>query len=210
MAEARVYESPLRAEQVEQTRRRILEAVTALVADETAEELTVPRVAERARVSLRTVYRHFPTREALFDAWADWIERSLRLPLHSYPETLEGLVDMPERLYRVYDEEEPLVRAMLSGRAARDVRQRTRRRRQKAFARALEEATAGLEPAERQRILAVLYLLNSAPAWHAMREQWGLDGAEAGKAAAWAVRVLVDELKRNPDSIKETPKEETT
>jgi AcrR family transcriptional regulator len=210
MAEARAYESPLRAEQLEQTRLRILEAVTGLVADESVDELTVPRVANRARVSLRTVYRHFPTREALFDAWGDWIEQSLKLPLHSYPETLDEILELPERLYRIYDEEAPLVRAMLSGRAAREVRQRTRRRRQKAFERALDEAATGLEPAERQRALAVLYLLNSAPAWHAMREQWGLDGIEAGKAAAWAVRVLVDELRSNPDSIKQTSKEGRT
>jgi hypothetical protein len=44
--------------------------------------------------------------------------------------------------------------------------------------------------------------LISAPAWQAMREQSGLSGAEAGEAAAWAVRVLTDELRRNPDSIK--------
>ena len=37
----------------------------------------------------------------------------------------------------------------------------------------------------------------------AMRDQSGLDGGEAGRAAAWAVRVLTDELRRNPASIKE-------
>jgi hypothetical protein len=36
-----------------------------------------------------------------------------------------------------------------------------------------------------------------------MSDQWGLDGVESGKAAAWAVRVLTDELRRNPESIKE-------
>jgi hypothetical protein len=43
----------------------------------------------------------------------------------------------------------------------------------------------------------------SAPAWQAMRDQWELEGEEAGQAAAWAVRVLTDELRRNPASIKE-------
>jgi hypothetical protein len=46
-------------------------------------------------------------------------------------------------------------------------------------------------------------LLVSAPAWQAMRDQWELEGEEAGQAAAWAVRVLTDELRRNPASIKE-------
>ena len=57
MKEARAYESPLRAEQMEQTRLRILHAVTEVLADPTAEEVTIPLVARRARVSLRTVYR---------------------------------------------------------------------------------------------------------------------------------------------------------
>jgi AcrR family transcriptional regulator len=161
MKEARAYESPLRAEQMEETRRRILRAVTEALADPTTAEVTIPLVARRARVSLRTVYRHFRTREALFDAWA-----------------------------------------------ARVVRKRTRRRRQRQFERAMSELTDELEPKERLRAIAVLYLLVSAPAWQAMREQWGLDGVEAGKAAAWAVRVLVDELNRNPDSIRDVTKEE--
>ena len=54
----------------------------------------------------------------------------------------------------------------------------------------MRELTDGLDPKERRRALAVVYLLVSAPAWQAMRDQWGLDGVEAGKAAAWAVRVL--------------------
>jgi AcrR family transcriptional regulator len=201
MKEARAYESPLRAEQMEQTRVRILRAVTELLADPATEEVTIPLVARRGRVSLRTVYRHFPTREALFDAWAEWVDESLRIHLHSYPERADRLPEFALELYRSYDESEPVVKAMLNSKAARTVRERTRRRRQRQFERAMSELTDGLEPKERLQALAVVYLLVSAPAWQAMREQWGLDGDEAGKAAAWAVRVLTDELRRNPNSI---------
>jgi hypothetical protein len=62
--------------------------------------------------------------------------------------------------------------------------------------------TTSLSPEGRRRAVAVIYLLVSAPAWQAMREQSGLSGAEAGEAAAWAVRVLTDELRRNPQSIE--------
>jgi AcrR family transcriptional regulator len=199
---ARSYESPLRAEQMEQTRRRILGAVADVLASEEAGELTIPLVALRARVSVRTVYRHFPTKEALFDAFAEWAEENLRLVVHSYPESLEALVGMAPELYRAYDENEPLMRALLSKRG-QEIRTRTRRRRLRAFEEAMSGLTARLEPAERRRALAVVYLLVSAPAWQAMREQSGLDGVEAGRAAAWAVRVLTEELRRNPGSIKE-------
>jgi AcrR family transcriptional regulator len=199
----RSYESPLRVEQLEQTRVRILEATTEVLADPASEEVTIPLVAKRARVSLRTVYRHFATREALFDAWAEWVDERLQIHLHSYPESAEQLGPFARELYRSYDESGSLVRAMLTSRAARAVRERTRRRRQRGFNRAMCGLTAGLEPKERARVVAVVYLLVSAPAWQAMREQSGLDGVEAGKAAAWALRVLTEELRRNPASLKE-------
>jgi AcrR family transcriptional regulator len=203
MSATRPYESPLRVEQMEQTRRRILEATTEVLADPASEEVTIPLVAKRARVSLRTVYRHFATREALFDVWAEWVDERLQINLHSYPESADQLGPFARELYRSYDESGSLVRAMLASKAGRAVRERTRRRRQRAFGRAMRDLTAGLEPKERARALAVVYLLVSAPAWQAMREQSGLDGVEAGKAAAWALRVLTDELRRNPASLKE-------
>jgi len=208
MKTAKPYTSPLRADQMEQTRLRILDAVTQVLADPATEEVTIPLVARRARVSLRTVYRYFPTREALFDAWAEWADERLPIHLLSYAETSDRLPDFVRELYRSYDESEPLVKAMLNAKAARTVRERTRRRRQQVFMRAMSELTDQLEPKERLRALAVVYLLASAPGWQAMCDQWGLDGSEAGRAAAWAVRVLTDELRRNPDSIKESKEEE--
>jgi AcrR family transcriptional regulator len=173
-----------------------------VLADDEVEEVTVPVVAMRARVSVRTVYRHFPTKEALFDAFGEWAEENLQLVLLSYPETLEAVRRMAPELYRMYDEREPLIRALLS-RRGQEIRARTRRKRLRTFEKAMREVTEDLGPAERRRALAVVYLLVSAPAWQAMRDQWDLEGEEAGKAAAWAVRVLTDELRRNPASIKE-------
>jgi AcrR family transcriptional regulator len=197
------YESPLRAEQMEQTRLRILEATADVLADEEVDEVTVPLVAMRARVSVRTVYRHFPTKEALFDAFGEWAEEHLQVVLLSYPETLDGVREMAPALYRMYDERAPLIRALLSKRG-QEIRARTRRRRLARFEKAMREVTDGLGSAERRRVLAVIYLLVSAPAWQVMRDQWELDGKEGGRAAAWAVRVLTDELRRNPASIKES------
>jgi len=203
MKSARAYESPLRADLMEQTRGRILEALTELFADPTIWEATIPLVARRARVSLRTVYRHFPTRDALFDAWGDWVEKTLDVRLHTYPEDIEDLPGFVRRLYDTYDRNDALMRALLGSRAARGARERTRRRRKRSFERAMRALTMALEPDDRARAIAAVYLLASAPAWQAMREQWGLDGSEAGRAAAWATRVLLDELRRNPRSIKD-------
>src|SRR5687767_6143087 len=155
---------------MEQTRLRILEATTQVLADPASEEVTIPLVAKRAQVSLRTVYRHFATREALFDAWAEWVDDRLQIHLHSYPDSAEQLGPFARELYGSYDESGALVRAILASKAGRAVRERTRRRRQRGFNRAMRDLTAGLDPKERARALAVVYLLVSAPAWQAMRE----------------------------------------
>src|SRR3712207_3613808 len=57
-----------RDEQRAQTRSRIVRAVAALVAEEHPAAVSVPAVARRAGVGVATVYRYFPTKEALLDA----------------------------------------------------------------------------------------------------------------------------------------------
>ena len=63
-------DTSLRDEQVERTRVRILDAAVALLAGESFTELTIPLVAERTGVAVRTVYRCFPSKDALIDAVA--------------------------------------------------------------------------------------------------------------------------------------------
>lgn len=57
--------SGLRAAQQEQTRRAILDAYLHLVHKENAATVSVPAVAKQAGVSIRTVYRYFPTKSEL-------------------------------------------------------------------------------------------------------------------------------------------------
>ncbi|RPI05757.1 MAG: TetR/AcrR family transcriptional regulator, partial [Actinobacteria bacterium] len=59
-SERRPYTSTLRERQVAQTRELILDAVTSLLGDRRADEVTTRAIAAEAGVSERTVYRHFP------------------------------------------------------------------------------------------------------------------------------------------------------
>ncbi len=67
----RSYHSPARQKAAAATRERIIDAGAQLVREFTTwnwDELTFRAVAERAEVSERTVYRHFPTERHLHDA----------------------------------------------------------------------------------------------------------------------------------------------
>jgi AcrR family transcriptional regulator len=67
-ARRRPYRKRQRAEQERRTRERIAAAAVALHGSIGPANTTVKAVAERAGVQRATVYRHFPTDEALFDA----------------------------------------------------------------------------------------------------------------------------------------------
>src|SRR4051794_20201129 len=51
-----------------ETREQIVQAVHDLLAEEHPATISMPQVAARAGTSLRTLYRYFPTKEALIDA----------------------------------------------------------------------------------------------------------------------------------------------
>ena len=68
IAMSRKYELGKRADAMEDTRRRITEAAVELHGTVGPARTTVTAVAERAGVQRHTVYRHFPTDAALFEA----------------------------------------------------------------------------------------------------------------------------------------------
>ncbi len=65
---ARKYQLKRRAEQQEETRRRIVEATVALHESVGGAGATISAIAERAGVERLTVYRHFPDERALATA----------------------------------------------------------------------------------------------------------------------------------------------
>ena len=65
---ARKYEQTRRAEQQEETRRRIVEAAVALHGEEGPARTTMSAIAERAGVPRNTLSRHFPDERAIVHA----------------------------------------------------------------------------------------------------------------------------------------------
>lgn len=64
---SRNYHSPLRDSQVRRTRDLILDALTDVLSDQRADEISTREIAARAGVSQPTVYRHFADRQALLE-----------------------------------------------------------------------------------------------------------------------------------------------
>jgi AcrR family transcriptional regulator len=77
---SRPYEQRLRAEQAEETRQRILDAVDRCLRESPTEPVSLERVARLARVARSTIYLVFGSRAGLFDAFADDLWARTGLP----------------------------------------------------------------------------------------------------------------------------------
>lgn len=63
-----------------QTREQILDALLKMLQTMSADEISTRELADAADVSLRTVYRHFPDRDALLNGVSDRAEEALGQP----------------------------------------------------------------------------------------------------------------------------------
>ena len=183
----------LREQHADATRERILGAVTDLLEHGAAAELTVPAVAEASGVSLRTIYRYYPTREELLEAAGRWIGDELLE--HPYPRSLDEVADLYEAGARDFDERPGLVRALAFSELGRHVRGYRRRERLETLRRALRTELPALSDAELRRAEGVLAYLHNMLAYTTLREENGLSGPEIGEAIGWAIRTLVADLK---------------
>jgi AcrR family transcriptional regulator len=184
----------LREQHAEATRFRILSAVAELLESGQPEELTVPSVAAASGISLRTIYRYYPTRDELLEAAGRWIGDELFG--HPYPAGLDAVADDFERQCADFDERPGLVRALALSQLGREVRGYRRRERREAIRQGLRDELGALPEEELHRAEAVLAYLHNMLAYTAIREESGLRGDEIGQALGWAIRTLVADLRR--------------
>lgn len=122
MNSERTYRMTRRAEQVDATRRRIVEAAVDLHGTVGPAATTIAGIAARAGVTRVTVYRHFADEEAIFDACsAHWLAG--RVPPD--PAAWAAIADPVGRLragltdlYRFYRDGEPMLTRVRRDRAA--------------------------------------------------------------------------------------------
>ena len=184
----------LREQHAELTRERILSAVAELLDSGQVDELTVPEVAAASGVSLRTIYRYYPTREQLLEAAGRWIGDELFK--HPYPRSLDDTAERFRTEVVHFDDRPGLVRALALSQLGREVRNHRRQERTAAIRRALHEEVGALPEDELRRAEAVLAYLHNMLAYTTMREENGLTGAQIGEALGWAISTLVADLRR--------------
>lgn len=186
--------SSLRADQAEETRRRILDAAIVQLADANAAELTIPSVARQAGVGIRTVYRYFPTKDDLLESAGSEFDE--RVGFHEFAPAIDKLEPQLRELYERFAIEEPRMRAALESRAGREVRARTRPHRMRTLERTLEPLLEGLDAEERRRTVALIYLFFSAQTWCLLRDYAEMTTDQAAETASVGLTAVLTSLER--------------
>lgn len=189
-----VIEAPdetLRDTHKRMTRDRIVRAVADLVAEAHPASVSVPAVAERAGVGVATVYRYFPTKEALLDASAMVLgEDGTVATLEAYPTSFDELTSVLAGQFAAIARNIGLARNQLSSPLGRQLRQVRWEAKQVAVTTALEGS--GIDPTspEGQRFAAVADVLTSSTAVLELHDKAGIPIDLAAEHVLWALGVL--------------------
>lgn len=193
----RPYSSPLRERQAQQTRDLVLDTLTDLLETHRADEVTTRDLARAAGVSERTVYRHFPDRQALLGGLSD---RLLHLTGSGPPggpiESVDDLSRVAVQVMAGLDEFHVAARAEALFNADPRRFSLATRENTELFLQVFSRAFPDLDAREVVRIVAVIRCLLSSQAWLRMREEFGVPGVESGPTVAWVLDTIFDALRR--------------
>jgi AcrR family transcriptional regulator len=189
----RSYHSPARQKAAAATRDRIIDAGTRLVRGFTTwdwDELTFRAVAERAEVSERTVYRHFPTERHLHDTIMGRLEGEAGIAYEDVE--LDNFAEVTARLFAslgrfaIKDSiGAPHGAAFVGAEAKRHD--------------ALDRAVVAphLPDAQRRALAGLLDVLWSPPTYERLVGAWNLENTEAVDAIQWLITKVIAAVENN-------------
>lgn len=184
----------------------ILRATAEAVAADPLLGFSMQEVARRANVSLRSLYRYFPSRRQLFEALYDWSASNANVA--GIVETLEGLEDLPasvHELFARFESDKAVVRAGVMSSISLGAQPERQREWDSVVAKLFHESTPELGEDEARQAFAVVRLLFSGRVWLSLTERFGLDTQAAADAVEWASSTLIADLNARGGRAAETP-----
>jgi AcrR family transcriptional regulator len=186
----RTYQSELRAQQAEETRRRILDAALRVMSTGLA-SLSVPAVAREAGVSVPTVYRHFGTKADLLAEMYPHAARRAGLDRVPDPSAVRDVKSAVRAMIERLDALDDVSRAAFASPIADEVRHATMPSRFARFRRLGESIEPPLSSADLDRITRLLVILISQSSLRTWRDHLGVSADQAADDVDWILRAAI-------------------
>ena len=187
----RRYDSSLCRQRAAQTRERIVAAGVQLAHENPAWDwhtLTIRAVAERAEVSERTIYRHFPGERELHDAMMQRLEEEAGVTLEGLK--LEDLADATARIF-AHVSSFPLVPRTPQDATLTAADQRRRA----ALLSAIAAPAAGWPEMDHTMAAAILDVLWGVMSYERVVAAWELTPQQATRALTWAMGLVEEAIR---------------
>ena len=186
----RSYRSPLRDEQAESTRDRILDATGRVLASGIA-GITIPAVAREAGVSIPTVYRNFKSKRELLEAIYPYAIRRARVEELKPPSSIADFRDCVRTIFERLESFDDIERAAMASRGAEEVRHVNIDARLAMARRIVEAIAPALSAEDRERLARVVIVLTMSATARMLRDHLGRSVDEAIDDIDWAVRAAI-------------------
>jgi AcrR family transcriptional regulator len=180
----------LRASHRASTERSILDAVHRVLVDEHPTSLSMPQVADAAGVSLRTLYRYFPTKAELVDAASRSYEIEVNAEVEP-PHDLAGVERYLIAMWRSFDESIPAVLAQHVTPAGRDLRTQRLPRSRDHVRRVLRDRAPDLDETTAEMLVDTVVWLTSSASYLELTQHLGHTSPEAAHLVTRAVRAVI-------------------
>ncbi len=158
---------------------------------EGVDTLSIPAVAERAGVSVGTVYRHFGDKSGLLNALIPYAGRRTGVEVDSIPSTLDEIGDVVRQVFRHFEESDDLVRAAFASRIGRDVRVQGSPQRLEQFRQTFRTVEPGLTAEQLDHVAKLGLILTTSEAYQQWSDRLGMGPGEAADEVMWTIRMVL-------------------
>lgn len=160
-------------------------------------------VADQAGISHRTVYRHFPSREALLEGLTAEIDRlSEEAGLASVPRSLPHFQEEVYQAFEFFGERKEISHPLLIASLAIGFRSTDSTGRDETIRQIVNDQFPELTPQERKEATAAIRMIGSSSAWLIFTTHMKLTSHEAASAASYVISLLEKDLARKNKAAK--------
>ncbi|MCB0964577.1 MAG: TetR/AcrR family transcriptional regulator [Acidimicrobiales bacterium] len=187
--------SELRARQRAVARQTIVDACADLITERRHLDFSMKEVAERAGVSLRTVYNHFATREDLLDALGHLFDERMADVGGASSRDVSGraeLLDAVRRNHSAFEQLGGISEAFAQLPLADVGIDADRAARTERIVDLIVDLMPSVPADEAHDIALVLRHLLSHRSWFWLTHEYGLSTADATAIVTWAMETLID------------------